>query len=74
MIKSVKTENGISTVTVVCPECGREFTVKVDSAKFEQYQNGEILAQSMGLSPDDTELLISGTCQECWDAMFLYDD
>lgn len=73
-IKSIVIVNGAYEITVVCPECGKEYTIKdVDIQKYEAWKNGIIFAQDIGLSPSDAEMLITGTCPECWSKMFSED-
>lgn len=73
-IKSIVIVNGAYEITVICPECGKECTIKdVDIQKYEAWKNGIIFAQDIGLSPSDTEMLITGTCSECWSKMFSED-
>ena len=73
-IKSIVIVNGAYEITVVCPECGKEYTIKdVDIQKYEAWNHGIGFAQDIGLSRPDTEMLITGTCSECWDKMFPED-
>jgi hypothetical protein len=50
--------------------CNRWYVVRVQSADLHRYHDG-VLAQDAFpyLSPEYRELLISGTCPDCWDLL-----
>lgn len=59
-------------VKVVCPLCGRESSVIVDHNDYIDWikRRGPVQKLFPYLSADKRELLISGTCSECWDKEF----
>ena len=58
-------------VEIICPFCGAEHSVEVDSAQFEALQNGELIQNAMpDLTPTEREQLISGLCPKCQAEMF----
>jgi hypothetical protein len=56
--------------------CGREFLVTdVTEAQFNAWKSGTLIQVAMPeISKGVRELLISGTCDECWDRMFAFDE
>ena len=58
-----------------CPRCRKITPVEVDLAAYRKWCDGAIIQDVMPeLSADDREALISGTCSECWKAMFLGEE
>jgi hypothetical protein len=63
------------TIPVKCRSCGREFTLTVRKAGYEEWRAGTLIQRALPeLSADQRELLISGICGTCFDAMFRDDD
>lgn len=63
--------------TVRCAMCGREFTLRVRYEDFIAYTNPNrphIQDIFPYLTPAERELLISHTCNECWNKMFPDED
>lgn len=60
-------------VMIECKFCQAFYAVPVNEDAYEDWQNGEGLVQDLmpELSPEERELLISKTCDECWNAIFL---
>lgn len=55
--------------------CKREFEVPVTEQQLSKWRGGVLIQKAMpSLSPDQRELLISGTCGECWEKMFKEED
>ena len=53
-------------VSIICPFCGGDHAVEVDLAKFEAWQNGELIQNAMpDLTFTEREQLISGLCPKC---------
>ena len=50
-----------------CPYCGRVKTLTVSAVKWRAWRAGNLLAQQVGLSADDTERMMTGLCPDCWD-------
>ena len=54
-----------------CQRCGTTVHISVLQPDFEKWQGGELIQDAMPyLSPDEREILISGTCGPCFDRMF----
>ena len=55
-----------------CPLCHEINEVTVELHNYLDYTFGHIKAQDAFpyLTPNERELIISGTCAECWDKMF----
>ena len=55
--------------------CGNEYEVPVTQDQLDKWQGGALIQNVMpNLTPDQRELLISGTCGRCWDKMFKYEE
>ena len=53
-------------ISIICPFCGEDHAVEVDLAKFEAWQNGELIQNAMpDLTFTEREQLISGLCPKC---------
>lgn len=53
------------------PNCGKTFTLAVPESEYANWKDGLLIQDAMpSLTQDDRELLISGTCPKCWDAMW----
>ena len=62
-------------ITVCCIHCDSIHNVEVESSGYAQWIQGIHIQKAMpNLSTDKRELLISQTCNECWDRMFSEDD
>ena len=58
-------------IEIICPFCGAEHSVEVDSAQFEAWQNGELIQRAMpDLTPTEREQLISRMCPKCQAEVF----
>jgi hypothetical protein len=56
---------------IMCNRCHRRFTVEVDSEDLKRWEKGTFIQNAMPyLSPAERELLISQTCNDCWQEMF----
>lgn len=54
-----------------CPICHQFHYVEVNERDFYAWQGGKLAQDAFPyLSSDEREMLISGTCPECWDKMF----
>lgn len=61
----------ISRCIVRCRECKEYKDIPVTRAQLEAWTGGMLIQRAMpNVSPDDRELLISGTCGPCFDKMF----
>jgi len=54
-----------------CNECDRDIPLVVQLEDLEKYNNGAFVQDAFPyLNAGDRELIISGTCSECFDKMF----
>jgi hypothetical protein len=60
-------------VMIECKFCQAFYTVPVDENAYKDWQNGEGFIQDLmpELSPEERELLLSKTCEECWNVIVL---
>lgn len=59
------------TVSVHCAQCGTDFPVKLTHEQALFWMHGKHIQSVLPTEKADTrELLISGTCGPCFDAMF----
>ena len=67
------TKTGVVEVQCVC--CKTPYTILVPTAGYKKWADGRARIQDAmpGLSEDERELLISGTCPHCWDNLFKED-
>lgn len=57
--------------TTPCVMCGKQHELVVSQAGYESWQYGNHIQDALPeLSPDDRELLISGTCDNCFNNLF----
>lgn len=66
--------NDITVLEVPCPWCGKiselKLSTKVWLAGLTAYKNGALIQNAWPtLSPSDRELIMTGTCDECWNNM-----
>jgi len=56
---------------VLCSKCGQEFVLDVTDEQVTQWRTGMLIQRAMpNLTAAERELLISGYCGECFDALF----
>lgn len=56
---------------VYCQTCKNHFNINCTSQQFYDWQHGMPIQKAMShLMTGDRELLISGTCSKCFDAIF----
>ncbi len=64
-----------STVEVQCGRCGKTLAVAFTAEQEEKWRAGTLLQKvALNLSLDDREILISGTCGNCWRELFEDED
>ena len=63
-------------MTVNCSGCGVDYHVSVDYDGYVSWRNGEGFIQDLlpDNNPAERELLISNTCDECYNKMFWYKE
>ena len=60
---------------VQCRFCGSVHELSIAPSDFARWRKGEFIQDVMSyLSPAERELLISGTCDDCWTEMFGQDE
>lgn len=58
-------------VCPTCHVCGKQATVQVTPKQYMDWQMGEHIQDVFpDKSPDERELMISGTHPECWEKLF----
>lgn len=65
--------NGESVMTIVktCVVCGEIKSVHCSPEEFDAWLHGALIQAAMPNTPkEERELLVSGTCGECWQRMF----
>jgi hypothetical protein len=60
--------------TIACRMCREVYCVEVDAVGYEQWKAGELIQNALPeLSAEVRELLISKTCDSCWNQLFPED-
>lgn len=58
-------------IAVECQMCGGETVLKITDAAWQRYQMGEHIQSALSeLDAGQRELLISRTCEKCFDNLF----
>ena len=61
-------------VPAACRMCREVYCVEVDAVGYEQWKAGELIQNALPeLSAEERELLISKTCDSCWNQLFPED-
>lgn len=61
--------------TTPCPVCDEKHIMILDEQGYVDWQYGELIQNAFpSLTVADREVLISGTCDKCFDEMFWVDD
>jgi len=64
-------DNPMVTKTVTCRCCGVDQTLSAPVTAFMAWETGEYIQDALPmLSAGQREMLISGTCDDCWKEMF----
>ena len=64
-----------AVVAAPCRHCDAVHELTVNVEGFVNWQAGEFIQDALPeLSADERELLISGTCDECWQRFFPEED
>jgi len=59
------------TVHVECRTCRGTTSLTVDKDKYEEWRRGALVQNCFpDMSVEDRELLVSQTCDKCWQEMF----
>ena len=60
-----------TTMWTTCRVCKNQVEMQVHVEDVTAWENGELIQNAMPyLTPDEREILISGTCGPCFDGMF----
>jgi hypothetical protein len=60
---------------VNCTMCDEETQITVVERDLTRWRKGELLQVAMPyLTPNEREMLISGTCEQCWTKLFGADE
>ncbi len=61
----------IKVTTKPCMECGKTSTLTVPTTGYYQWRRGDYIQNALPeLTPDEREMLITGSHPDCWDKMF----
>jgi hypothetical protein len=61
-------------VPAACRMCREVYCVEVDADGYQQWRGGELIQNALpNLTPEERELLISKTCDSCWNDLFPED-
>ena len=67
-------EDGSTSIFTACRMCLAEFTIAVPTGRYLRWLGGESVQIAFPMVPrGERELLISGTCDKCFKAMFQVD-
>jgi hypothetical protein len=68
-------ENAQAKISLNCVSCQTPHNLTVPAQNYMDWRNGTYIQNALSmLNKDDREMLVSGICPECWDAMFGDDD
>lgn len=66
-----KNGEGVEIVTRPCVVCGTRHTFILNRIDYEAWQTSTHIQNAFpDMSADEREILISGTCPECWDILW----
>ena len=58
-----------------CRMCNEIYCVEVEAEGYQQWKAGALIQNALpNLTPDERELLISKTCDDCWNKLFPEND
>ncbi|MEY4432355.1 MAG: hypothetical protein RLZZ44_485 [Bacteroidota bacterium] len=58
-------------ISVSCELCHEKTILEVEQSQLDDWRNGVLIQDAMPqLSNSERELLISGTCEKCWNDIF----
>lgn len=72
----VNSENkNLTDIETQCPECNKVTEFSVPTQEWANYVMGQSIQIAMpSVDADHREMLLTGFCSVCWDAMFGMDD
>lgn len=64
-----------TVINKTCVFCGKVHELVLASSKVERWRKGEHVQNVWPeMTPNEREVLISGTCSDCWDKYMVEDD
>ena len=61
--------------SVPCKYCDKTYILNIDEEGWKEWESGEFIQDALpDLQAWERELLISGTCDDCWKQFFGEDD
>jgi len=73
LLNPIKTADlsGYVVTSLPCPTCEESISIEIASEKLFLYNQGGYAQDVLdGFEPDTRERFITGTCGDCWNAMF----
>ncbi len=72
-IKAVSSSTFNTVLAITCPDCKDVTTLKVRTDGLEAWLGRALIQHALPeLSRDEAEMLVTGLCVSCWDAMWAY--
>lgn len=57
-----------------CATCGKDFDIKVETNDLAAWRSGALIQRAFPyLGKEEREMLISRTCNTCWDRLFEFE-
>lgn len=73
--QTISTEDGNTIVSAECIDCHETKSFTVSTSGYDRWAKGQVIQRALPEVPeDDREILISGQCGKCFDAMFAEDE
>ncbi|MCU1326627.1 MAG: hypothetical protein JWN34_1997 [Bryobacterales bacterium] len=73
--QTISLPDGTTIISATCVDCNQAKQFTVPSASYDAWANGAHIQDAMPEVPEgERELLISGICGTCFDALFADDD
>lgn len=70
-VEKCRKDEGLVVINTTCPECGKQHYLGMTVDDFRDYAVDCLVDKVFpDESADVRELLITGTCPECWDKLF----
>lgn len=61
--------------SVSCEHCNKTYVLNINETGWKEWESGEFIQDALpDLEAGERELLISGTCDECWKQFFGEDE
>jgi hypothetical protein len=74
-LKVVQRDKEYVTIVATCSQCRCVEEFELNTALWDRWQSGELIQRVWPtMNPDMRELLISGVCGVCFDALFSEDE